>query len=397
MSDQLDSVLQKFVQSLPCAFGAVVTKNDGLVYANSVGFRDSKLKNPVDDDTLLAFFSCTKAVTTTALLQLVEGGFINSIDDPVEKYLPEINDVQILTGFDDNDKPILIDAKNKPTIRHLLTHTSGLSYTFFHTLYEKYNSQNLGGDIFKSTWDEFKTPYIFEPGTKWHYGASIDWIGKVIYEVTGQSLGEYCTKNIFDKIGAPSLTFEKSEEQLKNSTELHSREPSGKFSPLNNILQKKPEFHPGGHGLYGTITDYMKFLEIFLHQGMSPSTGNQILTPETINAYSFSNLLPEYVYLENTLQVSQPHLSSYVDCFDSLSKDDQAWTANFHKTTIDLPTGRAANSYNWAGLPNLYYWIDPTNGIAGMFATQLFPFRDEHAVKGFEEFETAVYEAFVKT
>ena len=223
---------------------------------------------------------------------------------------------------------------------------------------------------------------------------NIDWVGKVVYEVSRLSLGEYCRRHIFDPLGAASLTFERSPAQRATAAELHQRAPDGTLSPLKGLLADEPQFHPGGHGLYGTLADYMKFLEIFLHEGRSPGTGQQILRPETVAAYSFADLLPEGVHLESSLQHSQPSLSNKVDLFDRFPAAKQGWTASFHKIDVALPTGRAAGSYSWAGLPNLYYWIDPARGVAGMFSTQVFPFCDATALAGFTEFETAAYATF---
>jgi methyl acetate hydrolase len=395
---QLENILDKYTnnKSLPVAFGAIATRDKGIVYVGSSGFRNIEdASTKVDNESILAFFSCTKAVTTTALLQLLEKGLIKSIDDPVENYVPDIKDIKVLKGFDEFGSPILVDPKTKTTIRHLITHTSGLSYSFFsyayRELYEKHNT----ADILKSTWDQFQTPYIFEPGTKWHYGAGVDWAGKIVYEVSKQSLGDYCKKNIFEKIDAKSLTFERSDSQIKNTIQLHQRTEDGSVHSLGEILTEKPEFHPGGHGLYGTISDYVKFLEIFLHEGKSPITGAQILKPETLKNYSFKNLLPEGVQIESTLEHSQPHLSNKIELFDSIPKESQSWTASFHKIDIELPTGRGSESYGWGGLPNLYYWIDLKKGVTGMFATQLFPFSDPIALEAFQEFETAAYKSFI--
>ncbi|KAG0671467.1 hypothetical protein C6P42_003484 [Pichia californica] len=397
---ELDNILAKYSteNKLPCALGAVVTKDKGLVYVGGSGLKDIDDKESKIDfnNTSLAFFSCTKAIATTALLHLLDSGLIDSIDDPVEKYVDEVKDIQILIGFDDNNKPILKDTINKMTIRHLLTHSAGFSYSFFSHPYKSLYENNNTANILKSSWDQFKTPLLFEPGTKWHYGVNIDWIGKIVYEVSNLSLGDYCKKFIFQPIGANSLTFEKSKEQLNNSIEIHQRYPDGKISALKGLLVDEPEFHPGGHGLYGKISDYMKFLEIFLHDGKSPNTGIQILKPETIHNYSFKNLLPNNVYVESTLEHSQPLLSNKIELFDMFPKEKQGWTASFHKIDVPLSTGRSSGSYSWAGLPNLYYWIDVEKGITGMFATQIFPFSDEIALEGFNEFETAVYNNYTR-
>lgn len=395
MSIELDNLLKKYTKrgELPCAFACLGTRDKGMVYCGSSGLKNIDDKSStVDNDTILAFFSCTKAVTATALLQLLENGKIKSIDDLVEDYLPEINDIKLLKGFDDDNKPILVDDVNKVTIRHLLTHTAGFSYSFFSYAYQKLYDTQSTANIIKSEWDQFTTPLIFEPGTKWHYGVGIDWVGKIIERVTNLSLGDYCKINIFDRINAKSLTFKKSANEI-NFTLLHQRGADGSVTSLGDILVNDAKFHPGGHGLYGQIGDFYKFLEIFLHEGKSPETNEQILKPSTLENYSFKNLLPENVSIESTLEHSQPEFSNEVLLFESFPKELQGWTSSFHKTDIELPTGRSSGSFNWGGLANLYYWIDINNGIAGIFATQLFPFLDKVAVEASSEFETLAYKS----
>ena len=395
---ELDSILQEYTNNgkLPCALGAVINKDNGLLYVGSSGLKDIENNDSlIDNDATLAFFSCSKSITTTALLQLIEKGLIKSIDDPVENYVKDIKDVYIINGFDDNNKPILTKPKTKPTLRHLLTHTSGFAYSFFNYHYKTLQDTTGIPNILNSTWDDFNTPLTFEPGTKWHYGAGIDWVGKVIYDVTNMSLGDYCKENIFNKLNAPSLTFERSKDQINNTIELHQRniENPIELKPLRDVLPEKAEFHAGGHGCFGTITDFMKFLEIFLHEGKCPETGFQILKPETIANYSFKNLLPENVFIKSTLDYSDANLSNKID-LEKIPDNLQGWTSSFHKIDCSLPTGRG-KSYSWAGLPNLYYWIDIDNGIIGMWATQVFPFMDNDSLECFNKFETAVYQNFL--
>lgn len=391
----IDNILEKYTTSkqLPLAIGAVVTRDKGLVYNNGYGFkRVDEESSHADEETVVKLFSTSKALTTTALLQLLESGKITSIDDPVEKYIPEIKDTKLMTGVDDEGKPILVTPTKKPTLRNLLTHTAGFSYSFFSHKYADYLKSTGNGDILKSSWEHFNTPFIYEPGTKFHYGVNIDWAGKVVENVSGLTLDAYCKKNIFGPLEANSLTFERFPEQFAQQAQLHQRVGPTDYQVLENAYVKKPKFHAGGHGCWGKVSDYMKFLEIFLHEGKSPQTGAVILKPETIQKYSFSNLMPEGVKIESTLEVSQPDVSNYVDYFDLFEK--QGWTASFHKTGDELPTGRSANSFNWAGLANLYYWIDVNKGIAGFFATQLFPFYDKSSLQAFGEFETEAYKTF---
>lgn len=396
----IDPIIQKWTSldttnPVPHIIAAIVTKDDGLVYLNAAGAKSITNQNDkVNVDSTLAFYSTSKAITTTALLQLVENGQISSIDDPVDKYVPEIKEIKVIDSWNDKtNTPNLVEPKTKPTIRHLLTHTSGFSYSFFSHDYAKLFDATGRPNILKAEWEQFTTPLRFHPGENWHYGVSTDWVGKVVQSVSGKTLDEYVKDHIFKPIGADSLSFRRTPEHFKNHAIMHQRKEftHGDVEPLDELHPEDPSFHPGGHGIFGKLRDYMKFLEIYLHEGTSPATGAQILKPETVRNYSFANLLPKGVSVNTSLEHSQPQFSNYVDLFDHFSPDQQSWTANFHKIDVDLPTGRSAGSVHWAGLPNLYYWVDPVKGIAGFLATQLFPFYDASVLKANAEFETAAY------
>lgn len=400
-SSKLDNILAESTATstenrLPLAIGAVATKDKGLVYLGSSGSRD--VTNPektASTDTVVAFYSCTKAVASTAMLQLIERGVIG-LDDLVEKYIPEFAEKQILKGFTDKDEPILETPKNKATIRHLITHTAGLGYTFFNKHYHDLKEKTGVPNILTSEYEHFDTPLLFEPGTKWLYGTNMDIAGKVLYNVTGKSLGDYCKENIFDKINAPSLTFVKTDEQCSNEAEIHQRSHNtyGDLIPLYNIHPRVAPFHAGGHGLFGKVEDYLKFLQIFINDGNCKATGEQILKPETVQNFAFENLLPADVTIQNDMEYPELELSNPVTLFDQLPADKQWWTGAFMKVGVELPTGRSAGSVFWCGLPNLYYWIDYKKGIVGMFATQLFPFYDATALKYSAEFESEAYKQF---
>lgn len=397
----MDSILAESTSpntenNLPLAIGAVATKGKGLVYLGAAGSRDAtKPEKVATTDTIVAFYSCTKAVASTAMLQLIERGIIG-LDDPVHKYIPEFAEKKILTGFTEKNEPILVEPKTEATIRHLITHTAGLGYAFFNKNYHDLKELTGIPNIMKSEYEHFDTPLLFEPGSKWLYGTNIDMAGKVLYNVTGKSLGDFCKENIFDKINAPSLTFVKSDEQCAEEAEIHQRSENthGDLIPLYNLHPRVASFHAGGHGLFGKVEDYIKFLQIYINEGKCVETGEQILKPETVEKFAFESLLPGDVKVANNLEIPEPELSNPVTLFDELPADKQWWTGAFMKIGVELPTGRSSGSVFWCGLPNLYYWIDYKKGIVGMFATQLFPFYDAMSLKYSAEFETEAYNEF---
>ena len=170
--------------------------------------------------------------------------------------------------------------------------------------------------------------------------------------------------------------------------------------PLPGVeLPPDPEIHMAGHGLYGTVEDYAKFIRMWLNDGAGPD-GEQILKPETVEMAS-RNHLPEGMFIKmlpgvgatevakTVLPVSNPRLSNDAEFFPGMPK---TWALTFMINEEDAPTGRPAGALAWAGLANLYFWIDRANGVGGFWATQIFPFADPTSVVGFLDFEKAVYD-----
>ena len=159
----------------------------------------------------------------------------------------------------------------------------------------------------------------------------------------------------------------------------------GELTPLHDFeLPKDPEIHMGGHGLYGTVEDYMKFIRMWLNDGMGPD--GPILSKETVEMAA-ANGLDDGMTI-NMLPGVNPELSNDAEFFPGIPK---TWAMTFMVNDEDAPTGRPAGSLAWAGLANCYYWIDRKNGIGGYWATQIFPFADPTSVSGYLDFETAVY------
>lgn len=389
-------VLQKWTQDdqIPMAVAGVVTKN-GIEYLHAEGVNDVfDRNNKTTTDTIFELYSLSKAVTGTAIVQLLEANVVG-IDDLVETHLSEIKAYKVVEDFEEDGTPILREPVNKPTIRNLITHTAGLAYAFFSEKelqmfrYIRNNKikRPLGGDI--------PTAYIHEPGTQWHYGTSIDVLGKVIERVSNMTLEEYFQENIFKPLKMNHTSFIRTPEMLQNRAKLHRRVREGyKLGP--EPKNPDPDLYSGGGGLCGTVGDYLLFLQIFLNEGRSPD-GKQIISKESMHKYSFANLIPSEIVMASTLELVQPHVALLMAFLDELPQDKQGWTASFYKLDVSLPTGRKEGSLMWFGLANLFYWIDVKSGVAGVFATQVFPFFDIPSITAHLEFETAVYEALAST
>ena len=194
------------------------------------------------------------------------------------------------------------------------------------------------------------------------------------------------TERVLAPFGMSDTSFALTPDTRSRLARIHQREDDGSLTPLHDFeLPAEPEVHMGGHGLYSTAVDYAKFLRMWLNDGAGP--GGQVLQASTVTMAERNGLGELKV---KGLPGVDPALSNDAEFFPGLSK---SWALTFMVNDDDAPTGRPAGSLAWAGLANLYYWIDRRNGIAGFWGTQIFPFADAVSVQGYYDLETAVYQA----
>jgi methyl acetate hydrolase len=385
MQQAADEVLRRVTTGDPRVPGvvAVVTDRDGDVYEGGAGERALGGGQPMTPDTVFAIFSTTKAITGTTCLQLVEEGRLD-LDAPAKQYVPELGDLQVLDGFDDDGNPRLRPPARDVTTRMLLLHTAGFGYDFFNEHYNRLATDHGQPSVITATRRCLRTPLLFDPGEQWEYGSSIDWAGLVVEGITGRRLGEVMAERVFEPLGMSDTSFTLTDGLRARRATMHTRGDDGSLTPLPDWeLPADPEVHMGGHGLYSTALDYAKFLRMWLNDGAGP--GGQVLHASTV-AMAERNGLGELKV--KGLPGVNPALSNDVEFFPGLSK---SWALTFMVNDEDAPTGRPAGALAWAGLANLYYWIDRRNGVAGIWATQLFPFADAVSVQGYYDLEAAVY------
>jgi methyl acetate hydrolase len=386
-----DAVLNKAVSSNPGVPGvvAVATDRNANIYEGAFGVRQSGANAAMTADSVFAIFSTTKAITGTAVLQLVEDGKLN-LDAPAKTYAPEIGKLQVLDGFDDAGEPKLRAPKRDVTTRMLLLHTAGFGYDFFNETYNRLAQDHKQPSVITASHASIRTPLLFDPGEKWEYGSNMDWAGQVVEGIAGKRLGEVMKERIFKPLGMEDTAFSMNESMRKRMVTMHQRDETGKLTPLPDFtLPPDPEVHMGGHGLYSTVLDYAKFIRMWLNDGQGP--GGRILKKETVEMAA-KNGLPGDMKIKGLPGVI-PSLSNYAEFFPGMPK---SWALTFMINDHDAPTGRPAGALAWAGLANLYFWIDRKNEIGGFWATQIFPFADPASVGGYIDFESAVYSTRTK-
>lgn len=384
----LDTILRQTVESSPHVPGvvAMVTDRKGNVYEGAAGVRRLGAPAPMTTDTTFAIFSTTKAITATAALQLVESGQLD-LDAPAARYAPAIGKLQVLESVDEQGNARLRPPKTQVTTRQLLTHTGGFGYDFFNENYKRLADAGKQPSVITASRAALETPLLFDPGERWEYGSNIDWVGQVVEGITGRRLGEVFKTRIFDPLGITDMTFEIDDRIRARVAGMHARHPDGRLEAMEFELPAKPEVHFGGHGLYGTVGDYMKFIRMWLNDGDGPN--GRVLKAETVAMACQRHLDPKLkvTMLPGVIKT----LSNDAEFFPGLPK---SWSLPFMINEAPAPTGRPAGGQGWAGLANLFYWIDRENGIGGYWATQILPFGDPGSFVGYVNFETAAYQAY---
>ncbi|MGR3795553.1 serine hydrolase domain-containing protein [Vannielia sp. SX4] len=367
---------------------AMVTDRDGDIYAGSSGERRIG-GDPMTEDTVFAIFSTTKAIAGTAALQCVEEGLLD-LDAPAKDYAPAIGALQVIDGFEADGTPRLRAPKSDVTTRQLLLHTAGFGYDFFNDTYCRLATEQGQPSVVTGSRACIETPLLFDPGERWEYGSNIDWVGQVVEGIRGKRLGEVMAERIFAPLGMQDIAFTRTPQMKDRTATIHARGEDGSLTPMDDFaLPDDPEVHMGGHGLYGTVPEYMKFIRMWLNDGAGPN--GQVLKAETVEWAVKGALVPpqKVTMLPGVI----PSLSNDAEFFPGAPKD---WSYSFMVNCEQAPTGRPAGAIGWAGLANCFYWIDRQNGVGGYWATQILPFADAASFTGYMAFETAVYDALAK-
>lgn len=382
-----DTVLDYTVNRYGGAPGvvAMVTDRNANLYEGAAGKRELGNDQPMTTDSVFAIFSTTKAICGTAAMQLVEEGKI-ALTDPAKKYVPEIAEIGVLTGFDAAGQPRTRPPKRDITINDLMLHTSGFCYEFFSADDLKYRGAKNIPSVVSCTDASIKTVLLHDPGERWTYGVNIDWLGKIVEQQRGKRLGEVMAERIFAPLGITDMAFTMTDSMKARRVTIHDRAADGKLTPLPDLaLPQPPELDCGGHGLYASIGEYMKFIRMILNDGAGPN--GRVLKAETVAKMCEDGLAK--MGLQSTGWVTSiPSLSNAGEFFPGIEK---GWAYTFMTNREEAPSGRPAGSLMWAGLANSFFWIDRRNGVGGYWATQILPFQDIASYPGFVDFETALY------
>jgi CubicO group peptidase (beta-lactamase class C family) len=385
LKQSADSLLQSAAEAedVPGVI-AMATRSGETIYEGAFGKRVLGQQAAMTTDTVVWIASMTKALTSAAAMQLVERGKLD-LHTPVSRWLPEIDNAQVLEGFDDSGRPRLRKPGRPITLHHLLTHTAGFSYEFWNADVPRYQQAREVPEVITCQNAALRTPLLFDPGERWEYGINIDWAGKAVEAASGQRLGEFLRDNLLGPLGMSDTAFRITPAMRQRLARIHQRGEDGKLTATDVEIPQEPEFEMGGGGLYGTASDYLAFVRMILNRGRAG--GRQVLKPETVDLMARNQTGELQVTLLKTVA---PPLSNDAEFFPGVEKHH---TYGFQINTEPAPTGQSANSLMWAGLANTFYWIDPAKDVAGVYLTQVLPFVDAKSFALFATFQQTIYQA----
>jgi methyl acetate hydrolase len=356
---------------------ALVVDREGVVYEGTAGKLDVSTNVPMPSNAIFQIASMTKPVTSVAIMMLLEEGKLR-LDDPVSKYLAGFDNLQVITKFNDEDASYETRPAKRPmTIRHLLTHTSGIGYGFSNPIVAR-----LQRGTQKSEWD---LPLLHDPGEKWTYSASTRVLGLIVEKIAGTQLEPYYQERIFKPLGMVDTSYAVAADKQSRVPTIHSR--------TNGTLQEQPRMPTpstptapfrGDGGLYSTVHDYGLFMRMLLNGGQLGPT--RLLTERSVRMMGENNIGAIFVEQQpaaDPLRTKPFPLGAGHDKFglgfQIASKDKQ-----YEKY-------RSPGSLSWAGIYNTEFWVDPARHIGGVMMMQVLPFYDDGAIRTLRDFEELVY------
>jgi methyl acetate hydrolase len=357
---------------VPGVVVAVVNK-DGMLYNEAFGQSSTLSKRPMTKDTIFNMASMTKPVTSVAIMMLVDEGKLK-LDDEVAKYLPKYKDPLVISKFNEADATYETRPAKRPiTIRHLLTHTSGIGYGFASPMLTKIMEKT------KKT--EMDLPLLFDPGESWAYGASTRVLGNVVEVISGQKIDAFLQSRILGPLGMNDTSYLVPTTKYPRVVGVNARGADGKFveRPMPATL---PATVQGDGGLYGTASDYGLFLRMLLNNGTL--NGKRILSEKSAKTMLEPNT--------GTVVVKEQQSANL-----SLSKNfpvgagTDKWGLGFQLAAEKQPNRRTPGSGTWAGIFNTHFFIDPSREIGVVVMMQTLPFYDEASMKVYAGAEEAVY------
>jgi len=383
--ERIDRVIEEDIEAgdIPGAV-ALVARDGKIVYHRAFGNADMASGEVMRTDSIFRIASMTKAVTSVGVMILYEQGRFQ-LTDPVSKYLPEFANMRVISKMaDDGTIAETVPAVQPIRIIDLLSHTSGISYLFISSDVQK--SYKDAGLIDGLTARDLvlkdqmallaRQPLLFEPGTKWMYGLNTDLLGYLIEVVSGQSLDEFFAENILGPLAMEDTYFYLPDDKRDRLVTLYAQvegqglvvskgdESEIKLDNPNYPVEGARTYFSGGAGLSSTAYDYARFIQMLLNEG--ELDGVRVLSRKSVELMRTAR----FDYDGD----SKPDIGLGFSVVGDLGKHGELGSIG---------------SYAWGGAFNTRYWIDPKEGLVGVFMSQSRPFNTDIEAK----FMTLVYQA----
>ncbi len=381
---QIDQIIADAVarKDLPFAVAMVANSRD-VLWEGRVGKINAT--RPAGPDTSFRLFSMTKAIGSLAALIMIERGKI-ALETPVVEVVPEFGALQVLESMGP-DGPVFRPPRRQATLRHLLTHTSGLMYGEYEpSKLLEWQESIKAPHILAGTLDSMNYyPLMFDPGDDWAYGVGLDWVGRIIQILDGRSIDRFVTEEILEPLGMRHTFFEA--DQCGDSlADLVLREPDGTIGQTELPLPSHPEIYGMGQSLLSSAPDYIRFLRMVLNHGELEGT----------RVVSRAGIEPMFVNQIGDLSVKvlkslRPAVAVDAEFFAGYRKTH---TIGFVRLEEAVPGMRGAGSLTWAGLCNTHFWVDPEKDLAVVLMTQSLPFCEQPFMATYAAFEREVYRKF---
>ncbi len=379
--------------------GAVtlVARRGEVVHLDCAGLMDRENARPMQVDTIFRIYSMTKPIICVALMTLYEQGRFQ-LYDPVAKHIPAFGDLKVYAGEDEGSGE-LVELDRPVTIRHLLTHTSGLTYHFleYGPVEAMYRESRLSNELPLREFVEALTelPLAYQPGAAFRYSFAYDVVAHLIEVLSGQALDVYLRDTLFEPLRMVDTGYYVPHEKLDRLASMYGSldvlEPGatatgwwmGAEAGLNDLISRPDglETRPhsafrGGHGLVSTAADYWGFCQMLLNNG--ELEGTRVLGRKTVELMSTNHLAPELLPYE-IAGVYSPGVG-YGLGFGVLVDVGQCQCVG------------SAGAFSWGGAASTSFWIDPRVDLIGIQMAQFQP-NGYHLIG--DDFKVAVYQAIV--
>ena len=385
---RLNSVMQRYVDENKLAGIVTLLARDGQVFHfERFGMADIEAKKPMELDSLFRIFSMTKPIASVALMMLYEEGRFH-LEDPVTSFIPEFEGLKVYAGMGQTGMR-LDELKHQMTIRHLLTHTSGLSYGFYEdspveAMYREADTRSAGSSLKDMIQKLSKLPLLYQPGTEWRYSVATDVVGYLVEVMSGQRFDDFLEERILSPLGMESTGFYAPEEEIGRLGAVYGPpENGGGLSIVDNAetsrFARPTTFFSGGGGLVSTAGDYFRFCQMMLNQG--ELDGVRLLGRKTVELMTVNHLS------EDLLPFSVGEAA-----------EDYAKGCGFglgFRVVMDVAqTGVVGSegSHSWGGAASTTFWIDPEEELIAIFMTQFMP-SGHYPIH--REFQALTYQAIV--